>query len=462
MFGISQSFAAVESEEIGVSKDDLLYTTESLTQNQLEECEEIYENDYAILDENAFSQRYLYHKFAGNCVMLFDDPIWSNDDRTYEQLSERLSELVQKRLDAESERKKIFFIEPKSVIELQIPETYLFTFEGCTGEAELHASDILLASDKEVISLVGFAEQDRVVPPETCSTVELQIKAYNPDSIRVLVAGQQIGLSKPEMKLEVEPMKAEPTLEETEQVVVTSIRKSDLTYVTRDLSENEIKDCEDAYTDYTTLGESQFSTRYLYHPHMGNCVMLYDDPVWETDGDDRYEKLSDKLSSLVNMREAERIQLKSQTMFIDIKSITDLQIEGSYLVEFEGCSGSRYVNLDDIVISSDTETLQAVPPGAEGRFISPGRCGISEYQIRADDPDSIKVVIPAMAVEDVMARGGFTLMSPVAQMEHGTDAKEVLCKEGLQLVIKSSDGSAACVKTTSVDRLVERGWASLV
>ncbi len=240
-----------------------------------------------------------------------------------------------------------------------------------------------------------------------------------------------------------------------------TIQNNDLPYSLESLTENQLEECENFYEDYTTLGESVFNQRYLYHKFVGNCVMLYNDPVWETEGDDRYEKLSDKLSTLVTMREAERIQEKSQAMFIDIISITELQIEGTYLVKFEGCSGSKYINTGDIVIASDAETLKATPPGAEGRVISPGQCGSAEIQIRADDPDSISVVVPSMAIEKVMAMGGFTVMSPIAQMEHGTDVNAVVCKEGLELMKKTSDGTAACVKSTSVDKLVERGWGTL-
>jgi len=240
------------------------------------------------------------------------------------------------------------------------------------------------------------------------------------------------------------------------------IQNNDLPYSLEQLTEDQLKECENFYEAYTTLDESVFNQRYLYHKTIGNCVMLYEDPIWETEGDDRYEKLSDRLATLVTMREVERIQDKSQIMFLDIESITELQIEGTYLVEFQGCSGPKYLSLDDIVIASDTETVSAAPPGAEGRIISPGRCGTAEIQIRADDPDSITVAVPSMAIEKVMAMGGFTLMSPMAQMEHGTDANAVVCKEGLQLMKKTSDGTAACVKSISVDRLVERGWGLLV
>jgi len=209
-----------------------------------------------------------------------------------------------------------------------------------------------------------------------------------------------------------------------------TIQNNDLPYSLEPLTENQLKECENFYEVYTTLEENVFNQRYLYHQFIGNCVMLFGDPVWETEGDDRYEKLSDRLSVLVTMKEAERIQEKSQTMFLDITSITELQIEGTYLVEFNGCTGHNYLSLDDIVIASDIETVTAAPPGAEGRILSPGQCGTAEIQIRADDPDSISVVVPAMAIEKVMAMGEFKIMSPRQQMATGVEAEDVECREG--------------------------------
>jgi hypothetical protein len=47
-------------------------------------------------------------------------------------------------------------------------------------------------------------------------------------------------------------------------------------------------------------------------------------------------------------------------------------------------------------------------------------------------------------------------------MKLGAALNDVVCKEGLQLMKKTSDGTAACVKPTSVDRLIQRGWGTVV
>lgn len=52
------------------------------------------------------------------------------------------------------------------------------------------------------------------------------------------------------------------------------------------------------------------------------------------------------------------------------------------------------------------------------------------------------------------------IKSPKKQMDDGIAPNDVVCKEGLDLLIKTSDGSAACVKSSSVETLIARGWGS--
>ena len=48
---------------------------------------------------------------------------------------------------------------------------------------------------------------------------------------------------------------------------------------------------------------------------------------------------------------------------------------------------------------------------------------------------------------------------PLKQIQDGTDPSDVTCTEGLELVMKVSNGQPACVKPSSVEKLIERGWA---
>jgi hypothetical protein len=49
--------------------------------------------------------------------------------------------------------------------------------------------------------------------------------------------------------------------------------------------------------------------------------------------------------------------------------------------------------------------------------------------------------------------------SPLKQFDSGVVAKNVVCIDDLTLVTKAEDGSPACVKPSTVQILIERGWA---
>lgn len=48
---------------------------------------------------------------------------------------------------------------------------------------------------------------------------------------------------------------------------------------------------------------------------------------------------------------------------------------------------------------------------------------------------------------------------PLKQIQDGIEPTNVTCTEGLELVLKFSNGNPACIKPTSADKLIERGWA---
>ena len=49
-------------------------------------------------------------------------------------------------------------------------------------------------------------------------------------------------------------------------------------------------------------------------------------------------------------------------------------------------------------------------------------------------------------------------LPPLRQIETGIDPINVTCTEGLELILKKSNGMPACVKPSSVATLIERGW----
>ena len=54
------------------------------------------------------------------------------------------------------------------------------------------------------------------------------------------------------------------------------------------------------------------------------------------------------------------------------------------------------------------------------------------------------------------------IMSPKKQMASGVAAEDVMCKSGFVLMIRSTSGTAACVKSTTSLKLSEAGWGDVI
>lgn len=51
---------------------------------------------------------------------------------------------------------------------------------------------------------------------------------------------------------------------------------------------------------------------------------------------------------------------------------------------------------------------------------------------------------------------------PLVQYKQGITFEKISCKKGLELVLKNSNNSPACIKSSSAKILEERGWASII
>ncbi len=55
-----------------------------------------------------------------------------------------------------------------------------------------------------------------------------------------------------------------------------------------------------------------------------------------------------------------------------------------------------------------------------------------------------------------------TLLSPLKQLKSGVLAKDIACNQVFQLILKAEDGSPACVKPDTFQKLIERGWGMVL
>jgi len=72
---------------------------------------------------------------------------------------------------------------------------------------------------------------------------------------------------------------------------------------------------------------------------------------------------------------------------------------------------------------------------------------------------SLITLIGTVPLQTVSAQDTDNL-SPKKQATSGIDVHKIQCKDGYDLILKASDWSPACCKSSSVDKLIERGWAA--
>jgi hypothetical protein len=95
-----------------------------------------------------------------------------------------------------------------------------------------------------------------------------------------------------------------------------------------------------------------------------------------------------------------------------------------------------------------------------------------KYQIQLIDVKPYPVSTKTIKAEDYIAILKVTkdndtpnpapsaILSPLKQFKSGISIDEIQCKDGLELVTKSSDNSPACVRPQSVPILLMRGWST--
>jgi plastocyanin len=117
-------------------------------------------------------------------------------------------------------------------------------------------------------------------------------------------------------------------------------------------------------------------------------------------------------------------------------------------------------------LAAHTVTSGLVEKGGDGMFDSgllpAGKSFQFEFK-KAGTIDYFCTVHPWMTGKvivkgDAAAKG--KVNSPLKQKKSGVPPEDVECRSGLELVLKATDGSPACIKSETKVKLVKRGWAS--
>lgn len=68
--------------------------------------------------------------------------------------------------------------------------------------------------------------------------------------------------------------------------------------------------------------------------------------------------------------------------------------------------------------------------------------------------------IPPVSEIPSKIKGENKIISPHKQVSSGTNSEDVICTDGLELIFKSTNNSPACVKPSTAEKLIQRGWGT--
>ena len=83
-----------------------------------------------------------------------------------------------------------------------------------------------------------------------------------------------------------------------------------------------------------------------------------------------------------------------------------------------------------------------------------------QYRLSDDYQNYGKQFAESLLNKRMAKYGHDYVLSPNLQMRYSIDPHNVVCKEGFELIFKNTTSQPACVKPSSVEKLIERGWAS--
>ncbi len=148
-----------------------------------------------------------------------------------------------------------------------------------------------------------------------------------------------------------------------------------------------------------------------------------------------------------------------QTVTVTVKAIK------TGLSEITISSGLDYAKHSIDMVIGESETRYATDEDFMQIFEAEKAKRLAEYGETLDNCDNL-VQLPSGPDFIINSTSQYVCndskiintLSPKKQLEFGVTPVDIICKEGLELVFKSSDNSPVCVKPETAEKLIERGW----
>ncbi|HXG74644.1 MAG TPA: PEFG-CTERM sorting domain-containing protein [Candidatus Nitrosotenuis sp.] len=118
--------------------------------------------------------------------------------------------------------------------------------------------------------------------------------------------------------------------------------------------------------------------------------------------------------------------------------------------------------MEEIEIMMREELRDMIKQGADASEISAHIDAILEKLEQAERliPEELMMAGSEEHEEHEEHENEYADLPPLQQIEAGVEPEHVACRSGMELLIKSSNGSPACVKPATAERLVQLGWGT--
>ncbi|WP_246282071.1 plastocyanin [Nitrosopumilus ureiphilus] len=169
----------------------------------------------------------------------------------------------------------------------------------------------------------------------------------------------------------------------------------DPTITTNDVSVTKprINQCSILYQSYKNIGKPQFLSKFQHVNYINTCIKLYQDPVWNYQGDDRIEKLNEKFLEFEQKIKETKPKLSYEPS-VKILSTTKIG-EGKFDVKFNVCAGDKKIDKAKVLVKSAIESIQI----GTNKDIPENVCRTYVTQIHANNIANIQITILEQILE---------------------------------------------------------------
>ena len=98
-----------------------------------------------------------------------------------------------------------------------------------------------------------------------------------------------------------------------------------------------ISQCEILFQSYKNIGEHRFKSKYSHLTYLKDCISLYKDPVWKYQGEDRHDKLYQRLLEIETKPEQKKLSEQPEVKILSKVNIGNEK----YDVKFNVCAGDK-------------------------------------------------------------------------------------------------------------------------